>query len=345
MDLRNLRYFAEIAASGSVSHAAQRLGRSQPALSKSVHDLERELELQLFERAGRGLVLTSHGMALLERVRTLLHDVDAIRDQARLLASGKAYTLRLGGAANIIERVLPEVLRRYRARCPQVEVRIQPEGGTLLLNALELGELDVAITRYTRGAYLGAEPAFPIYALAAVPRGHRLSRQRSLTVADLEHERLLVAPASITSRRLLEGAFQAQGLRPHIALEIHEVGSLLALAEAEQGIAVVPSTADTRGRGIRVMPIVDGGLPLGAWMAVVWNRHRQQAPGVAAFVQLACEVLRSDFPGRHLGLPLPAQTGDVDPGSSPARRAAPMHAPDTALAGTRRRPPRVRKAA
>jgi len=344
MDLRNLRYFTEIAGSGSVSRAALRLGRSQPALSKSVHDLERELELKLFERVGRGLVLTSNGMALLERARALLQDVDAIRDQARLLASGKAYTLRLGGAANIIERVLPQVLRRYRVRCPQVEVRIQPEGGTLLLNALESGELDVAITRHTRGAYLGAEPAFPIYALAAVPRGHRLSRRHSVSIQDLEHERLLVAPSSITSRRLLELAFQAHGLRPRIALEIHEVGSLLALAEAEQGIAVVPSTADTRGRRIRVMPIVDGGRPLGAWMAVVWNRLRGQAPGAADFVRLACEVLQADYPGRQLGLPLPARLGDLEEAESAPPRTGRRRAPQEPARRARGRPPGVRTA-
>jgi len=324
MDLRNLRYFAEVARCGSVSRAALNLRRSQPALSKSIHDLEGELELPLFERAGRRVVPTSNAMALLERVEPLLREADAIREHARLLASGKASVLRLGGAANIIERVLPEVLRRYRQRHPQVEVRLQLEGGTQLLSALELGTIDVAITRHTRGAYLRAEAAFPIYAMAAIPPNHRLARRRSVTIGDLAHERLLAAPQSITSRRLLELAFQAHGMRPHISVESHEVSALLALAQADQGVAVVPSTADTHGRDLHVVPIVDGHQPLGTWMAVVWNKHRQQREPVTAFVQMACDVLRQHYPGEDLDLPLPdmRDTPEMGPVSTHVGRRA-----------------------
>lgn len=324
MDLRNLRYFAEVVRCGSVSQAALHLRRSQPAVSKSIHDLEAELELPLFERAGRRVVPTSQAMALLERVEPLLRDADAIREQARLLASGKASVLRLGGAANIIERVLPEVLRRYRQRHPQVEVRLQLEGGTQLLSALELGTIDVAITRYTRGAYLRAEAAFPIYAMAAIPLGHRLARRRSVSIDDLSQERLLAAPSSITSRRLLELAFQSRGMRPHVAVESHEVSALLALAQAEQGVAIVPSTADVQGRSLQVAPIVDGHQALGTWMAVVWNKHRQQREPVTAFVQMACDVLRQDYPGKELDLPLPdvRDTPEIGAASTHAGRRA-----------------------
>jgi LysR family nitrogen assimilation transcriptional regulator len=305
MDLRNLRYFAEVALCGSVSRAAIGLGRSQPALTKSIHDLEAELELSLFERAGRRMVLTPNGVALLERVRPLLTEVEQLREHARMLASGKATVLRLGGASNIIERVLPDVLRLYRQRHPQVEVRLTLEGGTQLLFALETGEIDVAITRQTYGAYLRSEVAFPIYAMAAIPAGHRLARRRSVAIEDLAREPLLTAPPSVTSRRLVELAFQTKGMRPRIAVESHEVHALLALAQAEQGVAIVPSTAEGQGRGLHVAPIYDGHQPLGTWMALVWNKHRQPREPVSAFVQLACDVLRQHYPGKDFNLPLP----------------------------------------
>lgn len=310
MDLRNLRYFAEVALRGSVSQAAMSLGRSQPALTKSVQDLEAEFELSLFERAGRRMVLTPHGVALLERVRPLLAEVEQLREHARMLASGKATVLRLGGASNIIERVLPDVLRLYRQRHPQVEVRLKLEGGTQLLFALETGEIDVAITRQTHGAYLRSEAAFPIYAMAAMPAGHRLARRHSVTIEDLFREPLLTAPPSVTSRRLLELAFQTRGMRPRIAVESHEVNALLALAQADQGVAIVPSTADALGRGLHIVPVYAGHQPLGTWMAIVWNKHRQPREPVSAFVQLACAVLRRHYPGKDFNLPHP-ETRDL----------------------------------
>jgi DNA-binding transcriptional LysR family regulator len=320
MDLRNLRYFAEVALRGSVSQAAATLGRSQPALTKSIHDLEAELELSLFERAGRRMVLTPGGVSLLERVRPLLAEVEQLREHARMLASGKTMVLRLGGASNIIERVLPDVLRLYRQRHPQVEVRLKLEGGTQLLFALEKGEIDVAITRQTHGAYLRSEAAFPIYAMAAIPAGHRLSRRRSVAIDDLFREPLLTAPPSVTSRRLLELAFLTRGMRPRIAVESHEVNALLALAQAEQGVAVVPSTADPQGRGLHIAPIYDGHQPLGTWMAIVWNKHTPPREPVSAFVQLACDVLRRHYPGKDFNLPHPETRDLSDIGTGSARR-------------------------
>jgi DNA-binding transcriptional LysR family regulator len=302
MELRNLRYFVEVADAKSVSRAAERLHRSQPALSRSIRELEEELGLALFERIGRRIALTSNGRSLLESVRLLLRDVEAVAEQARLLSAGKTAVLRVGGSSTIVERVLPEVLRNYRRAWPNVEVVIELGGGTGLLAALESGALDVAITRFVRSAFLDAEPAFPIYALAAVGKTHRLARHRSISIEDLRDERLLVSPSSVTSRMLVELAFRSTGLRPHIALESHEVNVLIALAEADQGIAVVPSTADASGRAVRLLPIVAAGHPLGSWMAAVWNRHRTRPPYLEDFVRRACVRLRSRYPGRQLGL-------------------------------------------
>ena len=305
MDLRSLRYFAEIAETENFSRAALRVRRSQPALSRCMQELESELGLKLFERVGRRVALTSNGRALLGRVRILLNDVEAIAEQARLLAAGKTFILRVGGAANFIERVLPEVLKRYRARWPQVEVILEPEGGSALLAALERGEIDVAITRYAESAFLSAEPAFPLYVLAAVPRAHRLARQRSVTVHDLEKERLLVAPLSVTSRRLFESACRESQVRPRIALESHELNALVALAEADQGVAVIPSSVDVRDRAVIALPVCHGGKPLASWTALVWDRRRAQPDHARDFVRMAATYLRKNYPGSDLRLPQP----------------------------------------
>jgi DNA-binding transcriptional LysR family regulator len=305
MDLRSLRYFAEIAETENFSRAAVRLRRSQPALSRCMQELESELGLKLFERIGRRAALTANGRALLGRVRLLLKDVEGIAEQARLLAAGKTSILRLGGAANFMEQVLPAVLRRYQARWPQVEVMLEPAGGSALLAGLERGEIDVALTRYAESSFLQAEPAFPLYVLAAVPRKHRLARQASVTIHDLEKERILVAPSSVTSRRLFESACQECDVRLRIALESHELNSLVALAEAGQGVAVIPSTVDVRQRAVVSLPVHHHGKPLAFWTALVWDRRREQPEYATAFVREACAYLGKNYPGRHLDLPLP----------------------------------------
>lgn len=315
MDLRSLRYFAEIAETENFSRAASRLRRSQPALSRCMQELESELGLKLFERLGRRIALTSNGRALLGRVRILLSDVEEIAEHARLLAAGKTSILRVGGAANLIERVLPEVLRRYRLRWPQVEVLLKPEGGSALLIALERGEIDIAITRYAQTAFLGAELAFPLYVLAAVPRGHRFARQKSVSIFDLGKERVLVAPSSVTSRSLFEAACQESGIRPRIALESHELNALVALAEADQGVAVIPSSVDVRGRSIAAVPVFHRNKPLASWTGLVWDRRREQPQFARDFVREAAAYLRKNYPGKDLKLQVPERP------TEPATRA------------------------
>lgn len=305
MDLRSLRYFAEIAETESFSRAAARLRRSQPALSRCMRELERELGVRLFQPRGRGIALTSNGRALIGPIQRLLSEAEAIAEHARLLGTGKTSILRVGVSANMIESALPAVLKRYRARWPNVEIVLKTEGGSALLTALERGEVDIALTRYAQSDFLASRPAFPVYILAALPRGHRLSRQRSLSILDLAGERLLVAPPSVTSRRLFESACQSSQVRPRVALETHELNALVALAEADQGIAVIPSTVDTTGRSVTALPIFHDGKPLASWMALVWGVHREQPDYAKGFVRLACETLGKVYPGRDLGLPIP----------------------------------------
>ena len=305
MDLRSLRYFTEVAATGNFSRAAERLHRTQPALSRCIQELEAELNVRLFERVGRRAVITSNGRALLERVRMVLDKADGVTEYARLLAAGKTSVLRVGAVPNMIERVLPEVLRQYRIRHPQVEVVLKPEGGTALLAALENGDVDRALARYVKTPRLDAKPAFPFYVLAVVSRSHPLARRKTVTIAELAAERILIAPPIMASRNLFDAACRQSRVRARIALESNEFNALIALAEADQGIAVVPSSAAADSGGVKVMPILHDGKALGSWAAMVWDRRRTQPDYSRSFVAQACTRLKRRYPGRELGLPLP----------------------------------------
>src|SRR5438552_4513087 len=83
MELRHLRYFAAVADAGNVSRAARRLHMTQPALSRQIQDLERDLACRLFDRIGRRVVLTQDGDEILERTRRLLADAEALRERAQ----------------------------------------------------------------------------------------------------------------------------------------------------------------------------------------------------------------------------------------------------------------------
>src|SRR5215470_5539398 len=113
MDLKHLRTFSTVAELGSVSKAALKLRVAQPALSRQIIDLERELGLKLFDRIGRRLSLTRAGHQLLESCRGVLGQVAAVEEQARLFQGGQVGALKVAASSQVIESVIPGLLFRY----------------------------------------------------------------------------------------------------------------------------------------------------------------------------------------------------------------------------------------
>jgi DNA-binding transcriptional LysR family regulator len=303
MDLRSLRHFLAVADTLNFSRAAERLHRSQPSLSRSIRELEIEFGVSLFERTGRRVALKPEGELLLAQARHLVEDADRLRAKAQLVAQGRMIVLRLGAAANTLERVLPQVLRLYHKEWPKVEIQLRTGGGSSLLFAVERSELDVAISRIASSDLLAFRFAFPMHVVAIFEKEHRLADKRNLQVRDLEGERLLVPPETFTSRMLLDDAFRAAEIRPQIALESHDINALVALAEAGLGVAVAPSTVSTASRKVVVRAIQDDGRPLGCSTGLIWNPRRKLPPHIVRFIDIAVGHFRHDYPGKELRLP------------------------------------------
>jgi DNA-binding transcriptional LysR family regulator len=138
MDLKHVRTFVTVAEQGSVSKAALRLHITQPALSRQIQDFQRGLGLKLFDRVGRGLVLTSEGEQLLIECRALLTHAETISERAKTLQHGDTGTLNVAASPVQIEAVLSGFLHRYAERYPKVDVRVIEAVGPDILPCLSV---------------------------------------------------------------------------------------------------------------------------------------------------------------------------------------------------------------
>ena len=144
MDLRHARTFVAVAELGTVSKAAQQLRIAQPALSRQINHLERELGLKLFDRVGRRLMMTGEGEQLLGDCRTLLSCAMAVGERARQLQGGETGVLKVASSPQIIEGTMPEFLRRYAQCYPKVQVRLtEAIGWADTVRMLEHGEVQL----------------------------------------------------------------------------------------------------------------------------------------------------------------------------------------------------------
>jgi DNA-binding transcriptional LysR family regulator len=303
IDLRPLRYLVAVAETGSFARAAGRLRVSQPALWRQVRALEHDLGVRLFDRVGRRVRLTGQGEELVGQGRDLLARAESLDERARALGTSEAGVLRLGATPQMLES-LAGFLARWRRAHPGVSLHLVEDGGSRLFDRLEAGDIHLAVTVAWDGRvqYRLLRPA---RLLAVARAGTPIAGTRTVEVADLVREPLLLMRQDFGSRGWLDAACRAIHARPTILLESGAPSTLLALARAGHGVAVIPSTvAFTRGR-LRAVPVVNGGASIGRWLAVCWDPRRLLPRYAERFVDDAAIDAARGRRGTDQGPPVP----------------------------------------
>ena len=278
MDLRHARTFVAVAELGSVSKAALRLRIAQPALSRQIIDLEHDLGLRLFDRVGRRLLLTGEGDQLLAGCRVLLNFAGALTEQAQLLRHGDTGVLRIAGSPQHIESVLSQFLHRYAERYPKVQVKISEGTGSEILTMLERGEIHLgqnllhAVKLDER--HFGSLPLGSVELLAVCHPSMPLGRRRTIEVGRLADSPLLLMDSGFGFRRAFDAASRMAGLKPTIVFESRNPHTLLALAEAGHGVAIVPSQLQCHRYQLKAVSLTYKGSLLREPLTISWDKRR-----------------------------------------------------------------------
>lgn len=243
IELRHLRYFVAVADELHFRRAAERLHITQPSLSQQIHKLESMLEVELFDRTGRGVELTPAGQALRERASRAFDDVDEAVAAARDAALGVIGNLSVGFVENAAIGIVPDAVRRFREDHPRVGLDLRELSVPEQTDTLITGEIDLGFVRaYPRHVDLTAEMVREEEFVAAVPAGHTLAGRAPLTPTEVVAEPLIV-----TNREELPGLYDET-----MAL-IREYGSGIRIAQKATGtLAVLGLVA--AGLGLALLP-------------------------------------------------------------------------------------------
>ncbi len=326
MDLREVRTFVAVADLGSVSRAAGQLHITQPALSRQIANLESELELKLFDRIGRRLLLTSEGAQLLQHCRGLLNYSVAVREQADGLKRGDAGMLRVSASPHLIEGLFPGFLRDFAKRYPNVHVRLLEVIGPQILTMLEKGEIHLAqavaraLTPDDRR--FGAYPLAPMEMLAACHPSMTLGKNGSIEIRALAPYPLLQATDDFAMRRSFDSACRLAGFTPNYAVECRSPHALLAMAEAGHGVAIIPSALRVHRYVLRLLRVLYRGRPLSEPLIILYDKRRP----LPAYAKVFCDMLAAHaqkvFPVTHVSARAQRPKAKAPSGAAEASRAA-----------------------
>ncbi|TWC62324.1 LysR family transcriptional regulator [Pseudomonas sp. SJZ103] len=288
---RQLRYFVEIADSGSFSAAAERLFVAQSALSRQIKELETQLQTPLFERTARQPRLTAAGEAFYPRARNLLGELHKASEMATQVGNGQLGTLRLSHSSTVpMSGVLLQGISTWLDRCPGVSMDIVKLSSEAQLEDIADGRLDVGVLRLPVLRQREGVRVMPLYSeqlLLAVPANHKLSRsQAPIELEQLKDEAFISIPhpqrggLSYLSAELCMRA----GFFPKAARVMSRKTTQLQLIQAGFGIALLPkSMQDIAPANVHFLPLADPDCLSTVALA------SQQSP--SALVEQFCQTL------------------------------------------------------
>jgi DNA-binding transcriptional LysR family regulator len=249
MELKQLRVLQAVGELGSFSAAADRLDYTQPAVSKIVATLERQLGTTLVDRGIRPLRLTEAGSALTQRAAAAFEQIAAGELEVEAIANLSAGSLRVGTFSSAGAAIVVDALRAFRKSHPDVDFSITEIGmPSALTRSLRRGDLDLGVSfDYPEiGDTFGDDLAL-VHLLddpfdVVVHRGHRLERERTIRFADLSGENWMLGDfgADSPSFRMIDRRCRDAGFDPKVVYRINDCQMAQALVAAGEGVALLP---------------------------------------------------------------------------------------------------------
>jgi LysR family transcriptional regulator, cys regulon transcriptional activator len=247
MKLHQLRYLAAITQNGlNITAAAQKLHTSQPGVSKQIKLLEDELGFQIFVREGRNLArITPAGQQVIERALKILQEAQSIRDLSTELRDEGRGSLSIGTTHTQARYVLPEVIREFRGRYPQVRLNLHQGTSEQIAEMVAGDRIDCAIATGSEDLFsdLTLLPCYRWHRTVIVPRGHALARAGRLAFKTLAAYPLITYTFSFTGPSSLHEAFAKAGLTPNIAITARDADVIKTYVRLGLGVGIVATMA------------------------------------------------------------------------------------------------------
>jgi DNA-binding transcriptional LysR family regulator len=291
MELRHLHAFATVAEEGHFGKAAERLGISQPPLSRQIQQLEAELGVKLLSRDSRSVTLTREGQTYLDAIRPHLQGLEHAAAAVRISSRQLTGRVRAGFVSNLAYGFMPELVGALKKAAPGIGVELTEFPAPEQLRSLRERRLDIGLAILPV-----ADPALKMRRLfreplvAILPAGHPMAAMDDIPLASLRGESFVICPRyrSTGFHETILDFCRASGFEPTVNHEASSTAMVTELVAAGLGVALTPESAISRGhQGVIHRPVSGGTLLLE--IAAVWLEEAM-TPALRTFIDQAVLV-------------------------------------------------------
>ena len=301
MDLKQLEYFRHVAELGSFTRAAAFLSVAQPALSRQVRQLETELGQNLFERNGRGVVLTDAGSRLLEHARGILTQIGRARQELEDQRNGDSGHVALGLPPSLGSSVTVPLVKAFEKLLPNARLATVEGLSAYILEWLSLGRVDCALVyNATASATVDVQPLLEdqLFLIAPLEDGTlgQSARGNSITLAQLADYPLIIPSRPHAMRMSVENALANVDRKIRVAHEIECIPAVIDLVRQGHGYGVLPMNAlkSTPWAGqISVRPIISPVLKTS--LSIATSAQRPKGPLMRKAIEVIRDIVRQEI--------------------------------------------------
>lgn len=287
MELRQLRYFMEVAEREHVSEAALHLHIAQSAISRQIANLEDELEVQLFERTGRNVKLTPIGKTFFYHTKIAMKAIDHAKKQVDEYIDPERGSIKIGFPTSLASNLLPNVLAVFKKKYPNISFHLRQGSYNFLIEAVKSREIDVA--------FLGPVPiddpdivgdvlfSEDLYAL--VPNDHLMASRKSIYLTELKDDPFVLFPKGYIFEKLATDGCRQAGFEPNVTSEGEDLDAIKGLVAAGMGITLLPESAFSEVNTTFTSKIAISNPQLHRTVGIITPKHRNLAPSETVFYQ------------------------------------------------------------
>jgi LysR family nitrogen assimilation transcriptional regulator len=309
VDIKQLEYFRHVAELGSFTRAASFLSVVQPALSRQVRQLEIELGQNLFERNGRGVVLTDAGSRLLEHTRGILTQIGRARQELEDQRNGDSGHFTLGLPPSLGNTITVPLVQAFAASLPNARLATVEGLSAYILEWLTTGRVDCALVYNAQAsAQIDLQPLLQDQLYLIAPRA-RSDNVKPVSLAELSALPLIIPSRPHAMRMAVENALAGVGHKITVAHEIESIAAVIDLVRQGHGFAVLPQNAvksSPWAREVAMKPI--GRPPLNISLSIATAAQRTRSPLVRKSVDLIRGIVRREIHHSGGGTAVPQDT-------------------------------------
>lgn len=304
MEFRNLVTFLKVAELRNFSKAAEKLGYSQSAVTVQIQQLEKELGVQLFERIGKGVLLTEKGKEFVfhanEVIRAEEKAIAAIRSDAAEFSCTELHgTLHIGSIESISTDLLPELLLQFHKTCPNVEIIVHTKGRDPLIDEVRNNNVDLFFTMEKKRTITGLKrlDLMQEKIVFAAPARFSALGPQSLSMEELVQLPFILTEQGESYRYELDRILSEHNLEINPLLEISNTETIAHLVESGMGVSFIPLFSIKKALARGTVTLLHTDFPeMRVSVQLFYHKNKLLTPQMKVFLSIVQEALKENLP-------------------------------------------------